>query len=273
MTNPMLEKLIRFQRPEHTLPYARNLSVETLSGIFGTDEDQYRSVLEGFDVQRTEVAARLAADPRVSAHLETLPFERGARLVAIGESTTADRLSWFEILRTILETHRPDLELRFANLAVAGATSTQMLAAVPAIRRQTADWMFCMLGGNDSQRLGSADGPQLVTRQETLRNLTELRAQAFPDDSSRWIWVTPTPVDETLVAAFPFFRDAGISWTNADLSSLAAAILAMPGLAVDSTPAVSDRHGFTEDGLHLSIATQEALTARILGALSEGDAR
>ncbi|MDH6680639.1 acyl-CoA thioesterase-1 [Rhodococcus sp. LBL1] len=273
MINPMLEKLIRFQRPERALPYAQNLSVRTLSGIFGTDEDQYRAVLEALDVQRAEVAARLAADPRISAHLEKVPFERGAHVVAIGESTTADRLSWFEILRTTLETQRPDLELRFTNLAVAGATSTQMLAAVPAIRRQRADWMFCMLGANDSQRLGSIDGPQLVTRQETIRNLTELRAQAFPGDDSRWVWVTPTPVDETLVATFPFFRDAGISWTNADLSLLAAAILDTTDLVVDSTPAVPEAHAFTEDGLHLGIATQEALAARILEALSEGGLR
>ncbi len=273
MINPMLEKLIRFQRPERVLPYAQNLNVPTLSGIFGTDEDQYRAVLEALDIQRTEAAARLAADPQVSAHIEKLPFEHGARIVAIGESTTADRLSWFEIMRATLDTQRPDLELRFTNLAVAGATSTQMLAAVPAIRGQSADWMFCMLGGNDSRRLGAADGPPLVTRQETLRNLTALRAQAFPGDNARWVWVTPTPVDETQVAAFPFFRSAGITWTNADLASLAAAIADLPGLVVDSTPAASGPHASTEDGLHLGIASQEALAARVLEALSEGGLR
>lgn len=35
MTSPMLEKLVRFQRPESLLPFAQNLDAQTLAGIFG----------------------------------------------------------------------------------------------------------------------------------------------------------------------------------------------------------------------------------------------
>ncbi|MCX5065973.1 GDSL-type esterase/lipase family protein [Micromonospora lupini] len=275
MTSPMLEKLIRFQRPERVLPFAQNLRVQTLAGIFGADETEYRTALETLIRQRAAAAARLATDPQVRADLTNLPFRPGDHLVAIGESTTADRLSWFELLRVLLQTERSDLRLRFDNLAVSGATTTQVLATVPAIRRQSADWMFCMLGSNDSQRLDAADGPLLVSRSETLRNLAQLRARALPVAESRWLWLTPTPVDETRVAAFPFFRGAGITWTNADITDLSAALLDSDDVVIDSAPAVTTAgaDAFTDDGLHPSTTTHEALAARVLSALARGTDR
>lgn len=273
MTDPLLEKLVRFQRPELVLPFAQNLSTQDVAGIFGTDEAGYRSTLESLATLRTAVAARLAADPVVGSRLSHVPFKAGDHLVAIGESTTADRLSWFELLRTVLETHRPDLSLRFTNLAVSGATSTQTLAALPSIRRQAADWTFCMLGGNDAQRLGASDDTLLVSRPETLRNLAQLRARAGTD--GRWIWLTPTPVDESRIAAYPFFRSSGISWTNADLKELATALSHMADPVIDSSAAVTHvgPHAFAEDGLHPSLATHEALAAQVLEALTDGNRR
>jgi acyl-CoA thioesterase-1 len=273
MSDPMLEKLIRFQHPDRVLGFARPLTDQTLASIFGTDEETYRATLSDIEVQRANAVNALAADPAVHADLLSVPFVRGAHIVAVGESTTADRLSWFEILRTLLDAERPDLELRFDNLAITGATTTQVLAGLPAIRRQSADWVFCMLGSNDSQRFDSADGPQLVTRAETLRNLRELRARSLPDETSRWVWVTPTPVDESLVADFTFFRIAGITWTNADLSDLSKAFSELTDdLVIDSAPAVAATGGdpaFIEDGVHPSIATQAALASRVLAALGE----
>lgn len=275
MTEPMLEKLIRFQHPERVLLFTRHLDVHALAAIFGTDETEYQSTLDTLDRQRREAATRLISDPNVRSQLDHLPFQPGDHLVAIGESITADRLSWFELLRTLLETERPDLGLRFDNLAVSGATSTQVLATLPTIRRHSADWIFCMLGSNDSQRLGTVDGPLLVSRSETLRNLAELRARALPVDTSRWVWVTPTPVDEALVAAFPFFRSSGLVWTNIDIAELSAKLPVSDDPVIDSAPALTAAgdDAFTEDGLHPSITTHEALASRVLAALAEGTRR
>ncbi|WP_157228893.1 GDSL-type esterase/lipase family protein [Nocardia brevicatena] len=275
MTNPMLEKLVRFQRPEHTLPFAQSLSAPTLAGIFGAGESEYHEVLEGLGNRLNDAATRISLDPRVGSHLRHLPFEPGDRIVVIGESTTADRLSWFEILRTLLETRRPELRLGFANLSFPGATTTQMLARLSAIRRHRADWIFCMLGSNDSQRLSTPDGPLLVSREETLRNLAELRARAITDDSTHWIWVAPTPIEEARVNAFPFFRQSGITWTNSDLVELTAALRNMADPVVDSASAVdaAGADAFTEDGLHPGIAVHEALAVQVLHELVIGGAR
>ncbi len=274
MSDAMLEKLVRFQQPGRALGFARELTDQTLAAIFGTDEESYRATLAELEAQRTSAVSILAADPVVRADLLGAPFEEGAHIVAVGESTTADRLSWFEILHALFDAERPELHLRFGNLAITGATTTQVLAGVPNIRRQAADWVFCMLGSNDSQRFGSPDGPQLVTRAETLRNLRELRARSLPGENSRWVWVTPTPVEESLVIAFPFFHAAGITWTNADLTDLSVAYSQMDDRVVDSAPAVAAAgdHAFIEDGVHPSLATQTALASLVLAALNNSAA-
>lgn len=270
MTNPMLEKLIRFQHPGRVLGYAGEVTDQTLANIFGTDEETYRTMLTSIDIQRDGAVTMLAADPDVRADLLRVPFTRGAHIVAVGESTTADRLSWFEILSALLQAERPDLDLRLDNLAVSGATTTQSLASVPSIRRQSADWIFCMLGSNDSQRFGSSDGPRLVSRDESSRNLREIRARAVPGNASRWVWVAPTPVDESLVARFPFFRAAGITWTNTDLAYGAQDYAEMDDLVIESAPAVAaaGESAFIEDGVHPTLATQTVLASRVLAVLS-----
>lgn len=270
MTKPMLEKLVRFQRPEQLLPFAQSLSATTLAGIFGMEEQDYRTLLDALDRRRRAAADRLAADVR----LQDLPFAPGAHVVAVGESTTADRLSWFEILRTLFEAHRPDLRLRFTNLAVSGATTTQALAMLPTVRRHAADWMFCMLGTNDSQRFGGPAGPLLVSRDETRRNLTELRSRALPDDAS-WVWVTPTPVDEDRIARFPFFAASGIGWSNEDLDELTRTLPTGSDLVVDGAAAVAaiGPDALADDGVHPGAEAQEALAARVLQALASTEKR
>jgi acyl-CoA thioesterase-1 len=271
----MLEKLVRFQRPETALPYAQQLSQHTLAALFGADEVEYRSALAAIEAQRQTSAARIAAATDMRLKLASLPFKEGDRIVAIGESTTADRLSWFELLQTVLHTERPALELRFHNLAISGATSTQVLASLPSLRRHSPDWVFCMLGSNDSQRFDGPDGPLLVSRDETLRNLTELRRLGVPAHGLNWVWITPTPVDEAVVGSFPYFRSAGISWANTDLAALGRAILRFSDRTVDSAAAVdvNSPDAFIEDGVHPSVASQEALAARVLTHLAEGTRR
>lgn len=273
MIGPVLEKLVRFQRPEKALPYARDIDEQTAAALFGADVERYRSALAALDAQRADAASRLAARESVRVALSTLPFSRGDRIVAIGESTTADRLSWFELLRTLVHDERPELELQFDNLAISGASTTQVLAALPVIRRRPAEWVLCMLGSNDAQRVGGTTGPHLVSREETLRNLSALRALAAPDARTRWVWITPTPVDEAASGAFPFFRPAGISWANDDISALGAALGALPDAVVESAPAVATARAggddaFIDDGVHPSLRTHEELAARVLDALA-----
>lgn len=270
MNNLMMEKLIRFQHPERALAFARGLTDETLAGIFGTDPETYRATLSDIEEERASAVSALAADPDVQHDLRRVPFAHANHIVAVGESTTADRMSWFEILAALLYAERPDLDLRFDNLAVSGATTTQMLAGVSNVRRQEADWIFCMLGNNDAQRFGSPDGARLVTRDETARNLREIRNRSL-DDQGEWVWVVPTPVDEARVAAFPFFGAAGITWTNADAAYLADLYSEMDDLVIATSEAVVEtgEQAFMDDGVHPTLATHARIAASVLAALAE----
>jgi acyl-CoA thioesterase-1 len=191
MSGAMLDKLIRFQRPERALPYARELSDATIAAILGTDQATYADAVNRLNAQLMNAADELAADRVLADRLSRVPFTHGQRLIAIGESTTADRLSWFEILRTLLSSTRADLALTFENLAISGATTTQSLTTVPGLRRQRPDWLFCLLGTNDVQRFGSATGPRLVSQTETMRNLHQLRDLSQLPESSAWVWLAP----------------------------------------------------------------------------------
>ncbi|WP_426516861.1 SGNH/GDSL hydrolase family protein [Diaminobutyricibacter sp. McL0618] len=267
MVDPLLEKLARFQHPERSLGYARALSDETLAALFSTDTDTYRDAVAQIDAQRAESVRRLASRADVREALQHSPFERGQTIVATGESTTADRLSWFELIAALFIVERPELELKFENLAVAGSTTTQALAGLPALRRASGDWVFCMLGGNDAQRFGGAAGTRLVSTAETVRNLRALRdlAQA---DGAKWVWLTPTPVDEELIAQFRWFQFAGITWTNADARALADELSKLGGPVIDTFDAEPVAEPFLDDGVHPSLSAQESIAVLVLTALS-----
>jgi acyl-CoA thioesterase-1 len=267
MVDPMLTKLARFQHPERSLGYARALSDETLSALFGTDAETYREVVAHLEAQRAEAVRRLAARQDVREALQHSPFERGQTIVATGESTTADRLSWFELIAALVTVERPDLELRFENLAVAGSTTTQALTGLPTLRRASGDWVFCLLGTNDAQRFGGAAGTRVVSTAETVRNLGALRDLA-KTDGANWVWLTPTPVDEELIAQFRFFQSAGITWTNADARALADELPTLGGAVIDTFDAEPVAEPFFDDGLHLSLSAQESVAVLVLTALS-----
>ena len=267
MVDPMLEKLVRFQRPERSLGYARELSDENQAALFSTDLETYRDAVAHIDAQRAEAVHRLAVRPDVREVLEHPPFERGQTIVATGESTTADRLSWFELIAALFTAERPELELTFENVAVAGSTTTQALAGLPSLRRASGDWVFCLLGTNDAQRFGGADGTRLVSTAETVRNLRALRDLA-QRDGANWVWLTPTPVDEELIAQFRFFRFAGITWTNADARALADELSKLGGPVIDTFDAEPVAEPFLDDGLHPSLSAQESLAVQTLRALS-----
>lgn len=266
----MAQKLVRFQNPERALGYTPPLGDAIQAALFGIDESRLSELRTQFDAQLTDAATELADDSDIRELLGRLPFVAGERVVALGESTTADRLSWFEILRRLLEIARPDLQLEFDNLAQTGSTTTQALGTVPALRRQPADWVFCMLGTNDAQRFGSDDAARLVSEPETLRNLQLLRTLSGHTNDSTWVWLSPPPIDESMTDAFGYFRQAGLLWRNRDIASLGAELMQRYSLVIDTEPAVSGvPNAHIEDGAHPSIDAHRAITALVVTQLAE----
>ncbi|MFE5710003.1 SGNH/GDSL hydrolase family protein [Streptomyces sp. NPDC056501] len=267
----MTEKLVRFQQPEKTLRYLGELSEPRLADLFGLDADAYRALLRGFDDQARATAAELLKDSGFADLADRLPFRPGQRIVALGESTTADRLSWFSILRHLL----PD-GVELVNLAVSGLTTTQALAQLPQLSFARPDWVLCMLGANDAQRLGrgaGAPGTRLVSEAETARNLLALRelgGHAGLPGPDRWIWLTPSSVDQERADAYPHFRRAGIGWTSEDIDGVADFLLGRPERTVDTRRATAGLH--LDDGIHLTLDGQRAVAVALVETLAEAAA-
>ncbi|MFJ6758687.1 SGNH/GDSL hydrolase family protein [Streptomyces sp. NPDC091273] len=252
------ERLLRFHQPEKLLRYLGPLDEPVLAALFGTDAGDYRGRLERFEDRNREAAAALSAEPGAASRIAALPFRPGEHVVALGESTTADRLSWFGILRHLL----PE-GVRCTNLAVSASTTAQALAQqLPVLGFQRPDWVLCMLGANDVQRI---DRTPLVDFAETCRNLTALHDLAVARTGARWVWLTPTGTDPDLVERYEHFRRAGLSWSEADLDAVAGFLLDRPEPVVDTRHAARGHH--EADGLHLTPAGQRAVTAALLETL------
>ncbi|MER7947328.1 GDSL-type esterase/lipase family protein [Streptomyces sp. NPDC096079] len=265
-TEDLTGKLVRFQQPEKTLRYLGELPDTRLADLFGLTPEAYRELLRGLDDQARDTAAALLRDPGFAERADRLPFRPGQRIVALGESTTADRLSWFSILRHLL----PD-GIELVDLAVSGSTTAQALAQLPQLAFLRPDWILCMLGANDAQRLGrgaKAPGTRLVSETETERNLLALRELAGrglpgPD---RWIWLTPSSLDQEAADAYPHFRRAGIGWAGEDIDTVAEFLLGRPELTVDTRAATAGLH--LDDGIHLALDGQRAVAVALVEALA-----
>ncbi|KQZ11293.1 hypothetical protein ASD23_04265 [Agromyces sp. Root1464] len=270
MRDAVLDKLVRFERPERSLPYAWAMDDAARAGVFGADPQSYADAVHALDAQRTDAVRRLAAAPSAQAALGRGPFATGARILALGESTTADRLSWFELLTELFAAERPQLELQFENLAISGSTSTQTLASLPSVRRRQPDVVFCMLGTNDARRFPGAGGDRLVSTAETTRNLQLIRRDAASAPGVRWIWVAPTPIDEQQVAAHPYLGGTGLAWTDADVRGTAAILrgVAEPGDLVIDPANASGPLPLLDDGLHPQLTAQATLAAHVLEMLA-----
>ena len=272
MNTDMAERLIRFQHPEKVLGYLGDLDDDRLATLFGLDLGAYQQLRRSHAEQARRAAADLLEDPAFARKVDQLPFRPDQRVVAIGESTTDDLLSWFEILRHLLDLRRPADGITLTNMAVSGQTTTQALTELPGLSFHRPDWVLCMLGGNDAQRLGSPDGPTLVSLAETERNVRALHDLAIRRIAARWVWLTPATVDEARVAAFPPFQRAGITWTNRDIDAIGQILTAQPEPTLDTRPILAPptaEQFHLDDGLHLSLAGQQALALALVETLTD----
>jgi acyl-CoA thioesterase-1 len=258
----LLQRLVRFQQPEKALGYLGPLEESRIAALFGLSPDEYLTLCRGFEDQVRDVAQALLTRPGFAEAVDRLPFTSGQHIVALGESTTADRLSWFEMLRQLLALRRPEERIKLTNLAVSGCTTTQALAQLPGLAFHHPDWVLCMLGVNDAQRLASG-GPSLVSLTETERNLLALRDLA----GARWTWLTPSTVDEKRAGEYPHFQRAGISWANKDINPIADFLRVQPDLTVEPRLDTSRADLRLDDGVHLSIEGQQEVVVALVQAI------
>ncbi|MFF5989926.1 SGNH/GDSL hydrolase family protein [Prauserella flavalba] len=242
------------------------------AAIFGLSQQEYEAERERFAAAAREGATELMADPASAAAIDRWAAGGEATVLVAGDSLTDDLQSWAEILRAALDLRRPGHGVRLVNGGLSAHTTAMILRSWPAtLTAVKPDVVVCALGGNDVARVGPAARKTQVSLAESLANLAELRRIARVLASPRWIWVTPAPVDEARVSAFPPFRFGHSSWANADVRALADGIRDLGGPLVDltavlGTPAAPDLVG--DDGVHPTLAGQVAIARAALAVLA-----
>jgi len=270
-------KLIRMQHPEKMLKFVRSFQDETLATLYGIpDTETFLRLKNSLQRQTKEAAALLLEDPAFADRVDQLPFRQGETIVGLGESTTDDLLSWFEILRQLLELRRPRDGIRLVNEGLSGHTSSQLLGRINGTMAHDPDWVLCMIGGNDALRFGSfgtEPSPTQVSIGETSRNLAEIRRLAQARGNPRWVWITPTTINGERVEAFPPFRQGGIRCRNEDIAAIGDVLRNLSDPVVDTQADFglpANALWMEADGLHPSLAGHQVIVTLLVQELTGG---
>ena len=198
-------------------------------------------------------------DPVAQLAAELSPREHSRRLalyVALGDSFTAgagadDGEAWPELLTERLEAEHPTIALR--NLAVDGATSSEVLEQLPEAVELEPDLVTLVCGANDVLRCTRPDAERYAANLALI--LGRLRV-AHPEVR---IATATSPESWDFMPMGPRTRrrvERGISAFNSVTRRLAGA-MSVPCLEVAGHPGLSDPRNFNDDGLHPSASGHE----------------
>jgi acyl-CoA thioesterase I len=263
---------VQYQHPEKVYFYFPGFQDEAfLASMYGIDVETYRAIRSDFEAAAHGAAMELLADEAFAAQVDALPFEPGSVVTAIGESDTDDLQSWFEILRHLVTMQRPDDGIQFVNAGISGQTTNDALNQIVQTVGQQPGWVFCLLGANDSWRIGVDPTKTLVSIEESEKNLAEIRHQVTSQVGASWVWLARPPVDDERVAAFPGFKMGSYMMRQADIERFNAFIQEQPEPVVDAQAAFGDPAGsdlLGPDGLHATLAGQAVIARAVVDGLA-----
>jgi lysophospholipase L1-like esterase len=215
------------------------------------------------DYAARAAAARLVRSSGFEDAVRSLAARGTRRVVAFGDSLTADPRSWAEILR-----HALPLEL--INLGIEGDTTVHLVSRFADVAASDPDLLIVLAGTNDARRHGAAATRMLVPDRETTRNLDLLMTLAREQTRARVVFVTPPPILEDKIRRAPLLRREAVSWLEADVARKAAIVAMLDGEVIDSRAALTPPLDalLLADGLHLSVKGQERLARWIVRSLS-----
>ncbi|MEW6752242.1 MAG: isochorismatase family protein [Candidatus Latescibacterota bacterium] len=271
-TREQLDRLVQFCHPEKAFSGLPGVDGADFSRLFGLDADTYCNRRQAFAGLARQAAEGMLADADLAARVDRLPFVPGATVVGLGDSITDDLQSWLEILRHLLHLRRPGDRIRVINAGISGDTTAQIISRFLAVVLEEPDWVVCMAGTNDARRHGRNPSKILVSIEETDRNLAMLRHFAATQTTARWLWITPGTVIPHRIAAHWLLGQGQLMWSNDDLAAIADLLRRRSEPTVDLQPLFgnpADPSLLLDDGLHPSLAGQEAIARAVVEKLTE----
>jgi lysophospholipase L1-like esterase len=237
------------------------------AALLGANAEVYAQVREHCEAVVARTAQELAQVSAIRSLTDRLALPSSTRLLFAGDSRTDEWQSWRAILVALLALARPDVKLRFVDVSMASATTSEGFSRVAHLPLSVRPhWMFIMLGINDSMRFTGAPEDRLVTLEGTQHALTGMlrwaRSRGVPHDP---IWLTPGCLRPDVDPSEGFVQG------QQDVDEVDAIVRTMPGTVVDCTAALSDvEDPLMADGRHFTLAGQRAIACAVLAAWAGG---
>lgn len=205
------------------------------------------------------------AEPPTDPDLSRLSAPRGRTVssyVALGDSFTAGResieaLRWADRLAEWLRATNPGLS--YANLAVDGATSAEVLEQVPAGLELRPDLITVICGAND---ILLTSRPDVTGYEERFSLILQQLRDGAPEAA---ILTTTAPETWHFMELRPRTK-ARLVKALSDLNAVTRTVAArhgVPCLNVAGHPGLTDRANFSADGLHPSSQGHERAVEEI----------
>lgn len=205
------------------------------------------------------------ADPPTDPYLRAVGADRGrivSSYTALGDSFTAGResieaLRWADRLAEWLRSANPVVE--YANLAVDGATSAEVLEQVPVALELRPDLITVICGAND---ILLTSRPDVAGYEERFSLILQRLREGAPEAA---ILTTTAPETWHFMELRPRTK-ARLVKALSDLNAVTRTVAArhgVPCLNVASHPGLTDRANFSADGLHPSSQGHERAAQEI----------
>lgn len=264
------EELLRYTRTEGwsvlaRFPITAEGHVALLAGMLGSDGAAVRDELSDLQSMVRRVSEKVVLPP--TGPDGELAWH-GQRVAAVGDSLTADRLSWFELLSAA---HAPDGQPApsLTNLSLSGATTADALERFDLIEAARPSLVLVMLGTNDVRRHGRRHPQRMLSLPETRRNLTALCTLIGTDLSADVRLITPPPADQDLIDRFPARVPVSVRAEDIDEVAEVVRSLGQPFIDVHGPMKDAGAREFLEaDGIHLNVAGQRTVAEHVLSALA-----
>ena len=268
--NEFTQYLLQFERFENRnrlLPETREKG--RAAAYLGIKESEYADMLASYDAAAKAAALEILKEKDVADLLLKMPFEKGDKILAVGDFATSDRQGWFEILSHVLDIGLSDLNLEFVNTALPDNTTTSVLGSFDVqVVSEAPDWVFVMLGSNDCKRMHYAADRTLVSLSDSWENLNSLDLALRERLENPVVWVSPNPVINELIEEFEIYN---FSIEEVDLAACREIMTGKGGFIVDPR---GNRLGnppeawhLLADGLHPSTSGHVETVKQVLNVL------
>ena len=250
--------------PFHRFPLSEQTKRIVLAEMMACSIAQASSFVDYLSSETMASVAELLSSPDVIEMLSLLPFKRGARVLAVGDSITSDRLGWAELM-SLVASEVPQSTFKVVNMGVGGQTSADVISQIDIYADLEPDWVLLMVGTNDFRFHTEYTSATMLSRPETERNLLLIRRLIENELGARLVVVTPPPVVRPGVKVGT--GAATVGWREGYDASLAEFIRSEFAIHIDVhsvLEAVAIDGLFEEDGIHPSAKGQRLILRTIL---------